>query len=78
MADSSAAIASLIWAEIAASGRTQADVCTAVGITQKHMSRFVTGKTGMSLDLVDAILADLGRELVLSTRVKTTKEGDSL
>lgn len=63
------ALASLVWAEIAASGRTQADVCAAVGITEKHLSRFVNGHDGMSLDLVDAVLAELGRELILATAV---------
>ena len=59
----------VIFGEIQASGRTQAQVCEAVGLTSKHMSSFLNGHCGMQLDLVDRILAELGRELVLSTRV---------
>ena len=58
----------VVWGEIQASGRTQAEVCEAVGITPKHMSSFLNGHGGMQLDLVDRILLELGRELVLSTR----------
>jgi plasmid maintenance system antidote protein VapI len=60
-----------VWSEIAASGRTQQGVAEAVGITPKHLSGMVRGHNGMGLDLVDALLAALGRELVLSTRVRT-------
>lgn len=59
----------VIWAEIQASGRTQAEVCEAVGVTQKHLSSYLNGRNGMQLELVDRILLELGRELVLSTRV---------
>ena len=59
----------LVWSEIDASGRTQVDICMAVGITQKHMSEYLNGHTGMSLELIDAILIELGRELIVSTRV---------
>lgn len=65
---SAAALAELVWSEITASGLSQADVCAAAGITQKHLSRFVRGHSGMALDLVDHVLAQLGRVLVLSTR----------
>jgi len=58
----------VVWGEIQASGRTQAEVCEAVGITPKHMSSFLNGHGGMQLDLVDRILLELDRELVLSTR----------
>jgi plasmid maintenance system antidote protein VapI len=67
---SSDALASLVWAEVAASGCRQAEVCRAVGISQKHLSEMVNGRAGMSLDLVDRVLAAVGRELVLSTRVQ--------
>lgn len=58
----------IVFGEIQASGRTQAEVCEAVGVTEKHMSQFLNGHSGMSLDLVDRILAELGRVLVLGTR----------
>jgi transcriptional regulator with XRE-family HTH domain len=65
---SSVDLAALVRAEIAATGYSQAEVCRAVGITPKHLTGFLTGKTGMSLVLVDEVLAVLGRQLVLSTR----------
>jgi plasmid maintenance system antidote protein VapI len=71
---SRAALAELVLGEIIASGRYQADVCAAVGITEKHMSRFVNGRDGMSLDLIDEVLAELGRGLVLATRVLPSAE----
>lgn len=67
-------LASLVRAEIAASGRTQSSVCEDVGITPKHMSKFLTGNAGMSLGLVDQVLITIGRELVLSTRVRTESD----
>lgn len=68
---SSGHLASLIWSEIAASNLTQASVAAMVGITPKHLTQIVRGHAGASLDLVDRLLAALGRELVLSTRVRT-------
>jgi len=65
---SATALAELVWSEITASGLSQADVCAAAGITPKHLSRFVRGHDGMSLDLVDHVLAQIGRVLVLATR----------
>jgi len=62
------ALRGLVEAEIVASGRTQTDICVAVGISQKHLSTYLVGHNGMSLDLVDRVLAEVGRELVLATR----------
>lgn len=73
---SAAALAELVWAEITTSGLSQADVCAAAGITPKHLSRFVRGHDGMSLDLVDHVLAQLGRVLVLSTRPRLEPTDD--
>ncbi len=75
MASSRDAIRRLIRAEIVASGRTQADVAEAAGITPKHMSQIVQGKVGASLDVVDRLLGAVGRELVLSTRPASIPEG---
>lgn len=66
-------LAALVWAEITASGLRQAEIAAEVGITEKHLSRFVRGHDGMSLELIDRILAIVGRELVLSTRVAGVK-----
>jgi len=63
------ALATLVWAEIAISGFTQATVAEMAGITAKHLSQMINGRTVGSLDMVDRILAVLGRELVLTTRV---------
>jgi len=64
------ALAALVWAEIAATGHSQADIAGMAGITQKHLSQIVNGHSG-SLHTIDRVLAVLGRELVLSTRVPT-------
>jgi transcriptional regulator with XRE-family HTH domain len=69
MSGSARILAALVQAEIAASGRTQAEVAAEVGITPKHLSQFVSGHCGMSLDLVDLVLRSLGRGLVLATLV---------
>jgi transcriptional regulator with XRE-family HTH domain len=62
-----AALAALVRAEIEASGRRQYEVAAAAGITVKHLSRFMCGHDGMSLDLVDAVLDACDRRLVLAT-----------
>lgn len=67
------ALAWLLWAEIAGSGQRQRDVADAVGITEKHLSQTIRGRCGMSLDLVDRILAACGRRLVLATTPVTDR-----
>jgi hypothetical protein len=47
-----------------------AGVCELAGITPKHLSSFLNGHNGMSLDLVDRVLLAVGRKLVLSTWVE--------
>lgn len=64
----------LVWREIAASGRSQADVCRTLGISEKHLSQFLVGHCGMSLTLVDDLLAELNRDLVLATNVRTVPD----
>lgn len=68
------ALASLVWAEVAASGRRQCEVAADAGITEKHMSQIVHGKTG-SLEVIDAVLAAVGRVLVLGTAVLVESDG---
>ena len=75
MSGSRTALADLLWSEIAAAGHTQAEAAATVGISQQQISRGINGHDGMSLDLVDQILAACGRELVLSTRVIPEREG---
>lgn len=57
----------LLWSEIVATGLRQADVCAIVGISQKHLSTTLKGHNGMSLAVVDQVLAALNRKLVLTT-----------
>jgi hypothetical protein len=61
------ALARLLWAEMAAAGHQQQDVAASVGISEKHLSQMVNLKSGMSLTLVDQILAHCGRRLILAT-----------
>lgn len=49
------------------SGRTQASICEAIGISQKHLSTFLAGSAGMSLGLIDMIFAELGRKCIISS-----------
>jgi transcriptional regulator with XRE-family HTH domain len=60
-------LAGLIRREIEWAGLSQAEVCRAVGLSPKHLSQFLGGRNGMSLDLVDAVLATCDRRLVLAT-----------
>jgi transcriptional regulator with XRE-family HTH domain len=68
------ALAALVRAEVEASGRRQYEIAAAVGITVKHLSRFMCGHDGMSLDLIDAVLDACDRRLVLAT-VPAADEG---
>ncbi len=64
-------LAALVRAEIRGSGLDQTTVGRLVGVSAKHLSEIVNGHTVPSLDLLDRILAVLGRDLVLATRVAT-------
>lgn len=64
-------LAALIRAEIRGSGLDQKTVARLAGVSEKHVSEIVNGHVVPSLDLVDRILAVVGRELVLLTRVAT-------
>lgn len=64
-------LAALIRAEIRASALSQVAAARLVGVSEKHLSEIVNGHTTPSLDMVDRILAALGRELVLLTGVAT-------
>jgi plasmid maintenance system antidote protein VapI len=61
-------LARLLWAELAAAGVRQCDAAATVGISEKHLSQMITGKVGMSLNLVDQILRECcGRRVTLAT-----------
>ncbi len=61
------ALADLIRWEIDGAAMTQRHVAKLAGVTEKHLSQAVNGRCGMSLDLVDQVLAACRRRLVLAT-----------
>ena len=71
---SRAAMQSLLWAEVKSSGLRQVEIAAQAGITQKHLSQIMRGHLTGGLDVIDAILAACGRELVLSTRVRLEEQ----
>lgn len=44
-------------------GTTQIELASALGVTQKHISQVLAGKSGLSLDFGERALAVLGRRL---------------
>lgn len=42
---------------VEASGRTLTDLAAAVGISKSQMSRFMAGKRGLSMDVLDRLAA---------------------
>lgn len=56
-----AARAALIEAEM-----TQAELAVGLGVTQKHISQVLSGKTGLSFDFAERMLAALDRRLDVS------------
>lgn len=53
-----------IRAALAEQDMTQAELAQRMGITQKHMSNLLNGKTALSFDFAERCLAALGRRLV--------------
>ncbi len=54
-------------ASVDASGLFQSTLAHRARITPKHLSEMVNGHVGLNLDIVDRILAECGRRLVLAT-----------
>lgn len=48
---------------------TQAELAERLGITQKHMSSLLTGKTALSLDWAERILNVLGGTINITVKV---------
>ena len=70
------ALAQLLGAELIAADVWQSDAARTVGISEKHLSQMITGKSGMSLNLVDQILHECcKRRLVLATEPLTDDPG---
>ncbi len=59
----------LLWAECKASGLRQTEIAVAADVTPKHLNQIMRGHITGSLDAIDRILAAIGRELVISTRL---------
>jgi transcriptional regulator with XRE-family HTH domain len=55
---------------------TQAELATRLGVTQKHISQVLSGKSGLSFDFAERIGAVLGVLLTVDVRpsVPSTKE----
>jgi hypothetical protein len=51
-----------------ASGLSRYAICKAIGLNQGAMSRFMSGKSGLSLAIIDRIAALLGLEIVTSRK----------
>ena len=47
------------------SGKTQMSICQAIGVPQPNMSGFMTGRRGMSLDVLDRLADHLDWHLVV-------------
>jgi transcriptional regulator with XRE-family HTH domain len=54
-----------IRAAVKASGRSQRDLSRACGLAQPVISRFVSGKRGLSVKAMDAIATELGLHVVV-------------
>lgn len=53
----------LVRAELDAAGITQTHVAQTLGFSEKHISQVLVGRSGITVDLADAILGVAGREL---------------
>jgi transcriptional regulator with XRE-family HTH domain len=51
-----------------ASGLSRYAICKAIGLNQGAMSRFMSGKSGMSLDSLDRIAEFIGIEVVVKPK----------
>ena len=60
---------------IDARGESRYAICKATGIDQGQLSKFMTGKLGLSLDALDVLCAYLGLEL--KPAVGRTRKGVS-
>jgi hypothetical protein len=54
-------------------GMSRYAICKATGIPEPSMSRFMSGKTGLSMASVDLICETIGARLVLDNQPNETK-----
>ena len=50
-----------------ASGLSRYAICKAIGLNQGAMSRFMAGKSGLSMDALDRLAGHIGLEVVIRT-----------
>jgi hypothetical protein len=62
-----------IRAAVDASGMSRYAICAAIGFPQSNMSRFMTGKGGLSMDILDRLAELLG--LTVATKPKRKRRG---
>ncbi len=58
-------LSQLVRATVLASTKDQVYISQAMGISQKHLSMMLIGRSRMSLDMADRILAVCGKRLAL-------------
>ena len=57
-------------------GTTQTELAASLGVTQKHISQVLSGKSGLSFDLAERALAALGRRMSVLVAKARLDEGD--
>jgi len=60
---------------IHASALTQAEICRAIGLDQAVLCRFMAGKSGLSVQNLDALADVLGLDLVARGPVRVSPPG---
>lgn len=69
-------LAALVRAEIEYSGRLQREVAADLGISEKHVSRTLSGRDGLSVELAERMLNAIDRTLVLATAPLTDTKSE--
>jgi transcriptional regulator with XRE-family HTH domain len=54
------------------SGMSRYAICNAIGLTQGAMSRFMAGKAGLSLEILDRLAPVIGIEIKIKRSTKKT------
>lgn len=67
-------VRSAIGGALAETATTQAMLARRLGVTQKHVSEVLTGRAGLSMDLADAMLAAMGRRVVVAVEHAPLRE----
>jgi transcriptional regulator with XRE-family HTH domain len=57
------------------SGMSRYAICKAIGFNQGAMSRFMSGKGGLSLDMIDRLAELLGLEVATKPKPKLKDKG---